>query len=142
MEVRLQPSIVHQSAVPCDYVDFGVRTFGDGRNRSRKSGWDIVTDLKLTRSQSHGVGRSRWSGVSGGNCTGRSTLANGFCNFCLGRNANFDYPGRILHVTVQGSDPPSEQRGCSNLAAMAAYRFREVTQHVTLLPLAGLGDRE
>src|SRR5437899_10415942 len=45
-------------------------------------------------------------------------------------------------VTVQGSDPPSEQRGCSNLAAMAAYRFREVTQHVTLLPLAGLGDRE
>ena len=47
-----------------------------------------------------------------------------------------------LFVTVQGSDPPSEQRGCSNLAAMAAYRFREVTQHVTLLPLAGLGDRE
>src|SRR2546429_3582034 len=45
-------------------------------------------------------------------------------------------------VTVQGSDPPSEQRGCSNLAAMAAYRFREVTQHVTLLPLAGLGDRD
>ncbi|PYT76105.1 MAG: hypothetical protein DMG40_26895 [Acidobacteria bacterium] len=45
-------------------------------------------------------------------------------------------------VTVQGSDTPSEQRGCSNLAAMAAYRFREVTQHVTLLPLAGLGDRE
>src|SRR5207237_129738 len=34
------------------------------------------------------------------------------------------------------------QRGCSNLAAMAAYRFREVTQNVTLLPLAGLGERE
>src|SRR6266550_811890 len=50
--------------------------------------------------------------------------------------------GLKLSVTVQGSDPPSEQRGCSNLAAMAAYRFREVTQHVTLLPLAGLGDRE
>jgi len=45
-------------------------------------------------------------------------------------------------LVVQGSDPPWEQRGCSNLAAMAAYRFREVTQHVTLLPLAGLGDRE
>ena len=54
-------------------------------------------------------------------------------------NITFDL---YFAVTVQGSDPPSEQRGCSNLAAMAAYRFREVTQHVTLLPLAGLGDRE
>ena len=45
-------------------------------------------------------------------------------------------------IVVQGSDPPWEQRGCSNLAAMAAYRFGEVTQNVTPLPLAGLGDRE
>src|SRR5207253_2203337 len=59
-----------------------------------------------------------------------------------GMRPSFAYSCVFAFVTVQGSDPPSEQRGCSNLAAMAAYRFREVTQHVTLLPLAGLGDRE
>lgn len=47
-----------------------------------------------------------------------------------------------LSVTVQGSDPPWEQRWCSSVAAMASDRFREITQHVTPLPLAGLGDRE
>jgi len=45
-------------------------------------------------------------------------------------------------VTVQGSDPPWEQRGCSSPATMALYRFPEIAQRVTLLPLAGLGDRE
>jgi len=45
-------------------------------------------------------------------------------------------------LVVQGSDPPWEQRGCSNPATRALYRFPEIAQRVTLLPLAGMGDRE
>src|SRR5207253_1498783 len=41
-------------------------------------------------------------------------------------------------LVVQGSDPPWEQRGCSNPATRALYRFPEIAQRVTLLPLAGM----